>query len=271
MNEAIVALIVLSAIGGFLSGLLGIGGGVIFVPILSFVFEKMGLEGADFSKYVLANSFAIILFASASASIKHLKSKNIKFQYLLFIGLGGILTSLGVAFYISESGRYSKKVFLVMFLVVLILSLLRIMFSNKTGGEVQPSQVKPFKFALIGGFTGIISGFTGVGGGIIMVPAFSNILRIPLKISIGLSSGAIFLFALTNFIQYCVMTPLDLGSKFQLGYVRFDLLIYPLLAVLVFAPIGVAVAQKMNSKVLRGIFVLLLMVIIVKTAMSLFS
>ena len=104
-----------------------------------------------------------------------------------------------------------------------------------------------------------------------MVPAFSNILKIPLKISIGLSSGAIFLFALTNFIQYSILTPIIMGSKYQLGFIRFDLIVYPLLAVLIFAPIGVAVAQKIETKVLKWIFVFLLLVIIAKTIVSLLS
>jgi uncharacterized membrane protein YfcA len=271
MDGAIISLIILSALGGFLSGLLGIGGGVIFAPILMYVFEKMGYSGELFSKLVLANSFAIILLASASASYRHIKTKNIQFKYLWFIGMGGILTSLATAYYISSSGAYSKRAFLMVFLIILLLSLFKILFSSSSSQEVDPSSVKRIKFFLIGAVTGVISGFTGVGGGIIMVPAFSNVLKIPLKISIGLSSGAIFIFALANVLQYAFMETVVQESAYQIGYIRFDIILYPLLAVLICAPLGVVAAQKVSNKMLKWVFVILLLTIITKTIVSLIS
>ena len=132
-GDVIVILIVLSAIGGFLSGLLGIGGGVIFVPILTFVFEKMGVSNIDFTSSVLANSFTIILFASAAATVKHILAKNIKLKYLLITGVSGVVTSLLVAYFVLNSDLYSKKFFLLLFFGILILVLIRLLFFKKAG------------------------------------------------------------------------------------------------------------------------------------------
>ena len=267
-GDVIVILIVLSAIGGFLSGLLGIGGGVIFVPILTFVFEKMGVSNIDFTSSVLANSFTIILFASAAATVKHILAKNIKLKYLLITGVSGVVTSLLVAYFVLNSDLYSKKFFLLLFFGILILVLIRLLFFKKAGNEKEIENIKGYKFLIVGAFTGIISGLTGVGGGVIMVPAFSSVLKVPLKIAIGLSTGAIFIFALTNFLQYGFMQPEQVLSKYQLGFIRFDIIIYPILAVLFFAPLGVFGAQKLKSKSLKWIFILLLVVIIIKTILT---
>lgn len=254
----------LCSIGGFLSGLLGIGGGVIFVPILVYTFESLGVSGADFSNYTRANSFGIILFASAAATLKHIKSKNIYWRYLLFVGIAGVVTTMLIA----QLGHLSKSFFLMLFLIIVILSLLRMLFGKKEAGKTKLEEVSWYKYSLIGGLTGVISGLTAVGGGIIMVPAFTNLLKLPIKVSTGLSSGAIFLFALANVIVYGLETPQSAEVAFQWGYLRFDVLIYPILSVLVCAPLGVFVSQKISSKLLRVIFMILLLVVIAKTIYS---
>jgi len=66
----ILILVFFGIIGGFISGLLGVGGGIVFVPVLSTILVSMGYEDPSLSKYILANSFAATFFAGAISSYK---------------------------------------------------------------------------------------------------------------------------------------------------------------------------------------------------------
>lgn len=263
--SVLISLILLCSLGGFLSGLLGIGGGVIFVPILIYTFESMGMSGSDFSNFTRANSFGIIMFASAAATLKHIRSKNIEFRYLLYVGLAGVLTTMAIA----QIEHLSKQYFLILFLIIVIMSLMRMLLGKSKEGDKKLSSITWWIYAIIGGVTGIISGLTAVGGGIIMVPAFTNLLKLPIKVSTGLSSGAIFVFAFANFLLYGFASPIDKIEPYQWGFMKFDVLVFPILSVLIFAPLGVVIGQKLSNKVLKGIFMALLLVVIVKTIYSL--
>lgn len=268
--EVLVSLIILSAAGGFLSGLLGIGGGVIFVPLLTYTFGQIGIQGDDIVNYTLANSFGVIVAASAAATIKHVRLGNISFKYLVYIGVGGVATSIATAYYINHSDSFSEFYFKLFFICILILALLRMALSKRQQAQKELSDMNPPKYTLVGMFTGVISGLTGVGGGIIMVPAFNNIFKLPIKIAMGLSTATILVMSVSNVIQYGFVDAVSSTFKVQYGYLVFDVLIYPILSVLIFAPLGVRAANRINSKWLKVVFVLLLFFIIAKTVYSLF-
>ena len=69
----ILTLFFFGIVGGFISGLLGVGGGIIFVPILSTVLATIGYGDEELAKYILANSFAATFFAGAVSTLKQYK------------------------------------------------------------------------------------------------------------------------------------------------------------------------------------------------------
>jgi uncharacterized membrane protein YfcA len=69
----IILLLLTGALGGFMSGLLGVGGGIIFVPVIDYYLQKQGINGHLLVNLILANSLATIVFTGAAGSIKQFK------------------------------------------------------------------------------------------------------------------------------------------------------------------------------------------------------
>jgi uncharacterized membrane protein YfcA len=268
--ESIILIIGLSAIGGFLSGFLGIGGGVVFVPIISYVLSTMGVDGNDLVRYTLGNTFVVILFASSAATIRHIRNRNIQGKFIVYVAIGGVITSILTALFVNGSEAFSKFWFTVFFLCIAVAAFLRMLLSKQGEAERKPNEIAPGKYTLVGAFTGIISGLSGVGGGIVMVPAFNKLFKIPIKVAAGLSIGAICAFAFTNSLQYAILSVESSVFNLQWGYIGFDFVLYPALSVVIFAPLGVKASMKTKPETIRMVFLVFMLTIIIKTAFNLF-
>ena len=173
-------MVIFGLLGGFLSGLLGVGGGIVFVPVISTVLVSIGLEDPDLAKYILANSFAATFFAGAISSYKQYKLNSFYPRQILLVSLLAIPTSLGLTYFIAKGSWYSKDTFSIFFIILLVFMLYRFIKSKKSG-NLDIKDVKTAKFPFVGLFTGIISALSGLGGGIIMVPMFTQYAKLNIK------------------------------------------------------------------------------------------
>ena len=152
---------IIGSIGGLLSGILGIGGGVVFVPLLTY------LTKSDFKINTGVSSLAVVLVASGSSITYVLNDfsdgSNLLFEILIIV-FGGIFGSyIGSKLTESINTALLKK----LFAILLIASAYRIIFSTSVSSAFQDNLVLYF---LIGLLSGIGSGLLGIGGGIIRIP-----------------------------------------------------------------------------------------------------
>lgn len=152
---------IIGSIGGLLSGILGIGGGVVFVPLLTY------LTKSDFKTNTGVSSLAVVLVASGSSITYILNDfsdgSNFLFEILIIV-IGGIVGSyIGSKLTESINTDLLKKIFS----ILLIASAYRIIFSSSVSSAFQDNVVLYF---LIGLVSGIGSGLLGIGGGIIRIP-----------------------------------------------------------------------------------------------------
>ena len=126
----IIALILFGSLGGFLSGFLGVGGGIIFVPILDYFLKKYFTDDTELVKAVLANSLFIIMFSSAIASYKQYKIGNIYVKEILNTLIPGILFIIIIHTLISKGGWYNRDVFLYFFLTLLLFVVVKMFFTK---------------------------------------------------------------------------------------------------------------------------------------------
>lgn len=257
-------LFVFGLLGGFLSGLLGVGGGIIFVPILSFYLKQEGLDNEELVKYVLANSFATIFFAGIISTYKQSKFAAFFPKQILLTASLAMVSSFTISHLIANYSWYSKRAFGFIFLILLVVALLRFVFvKNETDTEI--TQVKNYKFLLSGFFTGIVTALSGLGGGVVMIPLLSQYVNLNIKVASAVSIGAIPLIILPILINYGSITPLQMVHSSQLGYL-LPHLFFPMIAGLLFAaPFGVAMAQKIGDKYLKLIFASLIIIVIFNT------
>ena len=151
----------IGSIGGLLSGLLGIGGGAIIVPLLTY------LTKSDFKTNTGISSLAVVLIATGS-SITYIfndYSNGSNFIYeILIIVIGGIVGSyLGSKLTAKLSTPLLKKIFS----LLLAASAFRIIFSSTVSSGFENNVILYF---IVGFVSGVGSGLLGIGGGIIRIP-----------------------------------------------------------------------------------------------------
>jgi uncharacterized membrane protein YfcA len=259
-----VLLVFSGALGGFLSGLLGVGGGIIFIPILEIVFRHYGLE-ADMVKYLLANSLGVIIFTGIFNSIKQYQSKNFFFVFILYTAIPGIAMVLLFSQLIVLGDWYNKKVFNLVFAAMLIPGLLRLFMNRKS--EVVDVQAEPKKigFVLTGMITGVFTAFSGLGGGVIMIPAFVNHLKLPIKVATSVSAGVVPFFALPSAIFYMFQQPTVVTSAIgHFGYILYPVIFPMVLGTLTTVSMGVKTGHQVKQSTVKIIFSVFVAVILIK-------
>ncbi|PCJ66763.1 MAG: hypothetical protein COA58_04705 [Bacteroidetes bacterium] len=263
----IITLIIFGMLGGFLSGLLGVGGGIIFVPIISSVLVGFGLQDPDLAKYILANSFAATFFAGAISSYKQYKLNSFYPKQILLTATLAIPSSLLLTHFIAIGNWYNKETYGLFFIGLLVVMLIRFLTSTKSG-ELSLSEVKNSRFPITGALTGIVAALSGLGGGVIMVPLFTQFVNLNIKKAATISIGVIPIMMVPMILSYGSHTPVEVFSERQIGYLVPEIFM-PLIAGLLFtAPLGVSVAQKSSPKLLKIIFASLILIVIIKTIVS---
>lgn len=250
----IVALFFLSMAGGIFSGLLGVGGAVVLIPLLLNVPPLVGAGSLTMSQ-VSGITMVQVLAASITGYLVHSSSGYAHRKTILTIGIPmGILSLTGAAL----SASMDNDIMLVIF-GVLVLVALAIMIQRPAAGDVRSDDDTSFSFngwlsAIVGGSVGIVSGIVGAGGGFILVPIMIRILRIPIRVVVGSSLGILFIGSL-------------MGTVGKLATFQVELL-YLLPVLLGSVPasvIGAKISKRLPQRWIRYLLVGLMVVILITT------
>ena len=245
MLSAYLLLIALGFLIGILASIVGIGGGVLFVPTLYFIFNL------EIHKAVGTSLFAI-LFLSSSAAYRYLKQKQINYKVAFCLE---VPTATGA--YISSiiSHMMPEDVIRVLFAIVLYIASIELIRKNKDGVKSNGSDIRINKRRLILGmiisFTaGLIAGSTGISGGVIKTPTMIIIVGLPTKIAIGTSSLMVFFTALAGVIGHSQVQHVNYMYGFLLG-----------VGAMVGAQIGARLCLKVRSRILRVLLGVILILV----------
>ncbi|MFN4082972.1 MAG: sulfite exporter TauE/SafE family protein [Bacteroidia bacterium] len=261
----ILTLFAFGALGSFLSGFLGVGGGTIFIPVLDYYLKKNGYYGNELVKAILANSLFVIIFSGIISSYQHYKIGNYEIKRVLQTAIPGMFTAVIITYLIKIGNWYSKDAFNMVFAGMLLIILLRFFLTKEKTSTTDVSQLKSRYFNITGFFAGIITAMSGLGGGVIMTPIFTDILKVNIKKASGISNGVIPFFAISIGVLNLSNQSAPKISEYQMGYVVFPIVIPIIIASLYFARFGVKSAQKVNKQTIRITFATLSTIIFLKT------
>ncbi len=289
MTSGFLWLLLLGSFGGLLAGLLGVGGGMLFIPVITSYLHQYDISSAEMVKFTLANSIALVFMSGVSGTFRQIKMGTWQWKQSLTIGIPGAISNYFMTQAIQDGDWYQKQVFQGVFLGFLGLSILNMIFgksksSSPTEGKGKNNpdideQSTPYQFSLIqdwpsmlvGIFAGTIVALSGLGGGIIMVPLFLIILKKSMHSATALSLSIVPILSISALIKYISITPTHQISSYQTGYLLWIMLIPMLLGVIFFSSLGQKMATKVPVVWLRIIFALLSAFILVKTLLELYS
>lgn len=262
-----IILFFLGSIGAFLSGFLGVGGGIVYIPILDYFLGKLGLSDDNLVKAILANSLFTIIFSGSVSSYKQYRIGNFYPKEILYTAATGAVTAVLMTMLIKSGTWYSKSVFNYVFATMLFVIAVRmLLLSNPSYTEEK--QVKPISYYITGFFAGIITAMSGLGGGVVMTPTFTDVFKINIKKASAISNGVIPLFAIAVGVLNLSTPATQQVSDWQVGFIVFPVVIPMILSTFLFAPLGVITAQKANQKVIRMVFATFVSIVFVKTLLA---
>ncbi len=266
----ILLLLLAGALGGFMSGLLGIGGGIIFIPILDFAFKRYGIHSDDLVMFIVANSLFIIMFTGLLNSYKQYRIKNFFPKQIFATAIPAIATGLLTTYLIKSGTWYSKEKFNLVFLALLTPLIFRMLYTRKKVPVEGSETTSITKFSIAGFFTGIVTALSGLGGGVIMVPTFTDILKVDIKKATSVSAGVVALIALSLSIGNLSTSPGHEVPIPHFGFIAYSVVIPIIIGTFFAVSFGVTVSQRTPSPVVKTIFALFSLLVIAKVVYETF-
>ena len=244
----------LGLVAGFLAGLLGIGGGMLMVPFLTYMLSHRGVDANLAVKMAIATSMATIIFTSLSSVRAHHKKGAVRWDLVKGLApgivLGSMLGSLGIFALIKGTS-------LALFFAIFVGFSATQMFLDKKPSASR--QMPRFAGQLsAGGFIGMLSGLVGAGGGFISVP-FMTWCNVAIHQAVATSAALGLPIAVANVFGYIIAgLKLDQLPPYSFGYLWLPALGVIASCSVLMAPVGASVAHKLPVKKLKRVFASLL-------------
>jgi len=274
MNE-IVMLFLVGSLGGIISGMFGIGGGVIYVVVFNIYLKKNHPElvhnDAMLVQLTLINSIFSIFFGAFSGFLKQVKSRNFYPNLVLQTGIPALFTAILGTILVAHWEGYNKKIFFSVFTIFLIPMLFKVLPTKKE--VVENDQLDKKYFGLTGLLTGLCTAFTGLGGGVVINPILNGLLKYPIKKTFSISQGVMLIttFGISIFHLFNKNEGIEaLEADFYSG-INLKMTFPVIIGMIIFAPFGVTLAQKTPAKLLQLLFAIVCLAIIIRNLFQIFG
>ncbi len=247
----LIGLILIGICAGFASGLLGVGGGFLIVPLQYFLLKYVGVNPDLAMLISLGTSLAIIIPTSMSGAYRHTRTMDNILKPGIQLGVFGIIGGAVGGF--VASGLPSRVLEIIFGCLLLFVVVKNIIDINKERDEAKI----PFNLltsGIIGLFVGFSSGLLGIGGGVFLIAILTSLLGFSLIEAIGTSSVFICLTAVGGFLSYIVTGwgvstfPYSIGYVSIINFLMISCFSVPL------ASIGAKFAHRIPQKKLKIIF-----------------
>ena len=252
MSEWWLAYLAIGCVVGFLAGLLGIGGGMVMVPMLAWVFAAQGLPAEHLLHVALGTSMATIFFTSLSSMSAHHRRGAVDWKIALAISPGILAGSFATAL---AAGFLPTRALAVLFTGLVFYASISMFF------DLQPKTTRELPGAAglfaAGSAIGVASSLLAAGGAFLTIP-FLVWCSVPLRRAIGTAAAIGFPIAIAGSAGYVLQgwqaSGLPAGA---VGYVYLPALGLIGAMSMLFAPLGARTAHRLPVKRLRTIFALM--------------
>lgn len=250
---------------GFFAGLLGIGGGLILVTLMVYLFTVQGFPEDRILHIALGTSITSIVFTSISSLLAHHKHGAVRWD-IVRVAVFGLIVGTLLGTLVAD--QLKTKYLAIFFVIFVYYSAMR-MFVN---AKPKPSRQLPGRLGLnlASVLIGVLSALVGVGGGIMTIPLMS-MCNVPMRNAIGTSAALGLPIAIAGTIGF-IATGLgkDHLPPFSVGYVYLPALIGIVIGTLVTVPWGAKMAHTLPVPRLKKIFAVILFILATRMLWTLF-
>ena len=250
---------------GFFAGLLGIGGGLILVTLMVYLFTLQGFPADRLVHLALGTSITSIVFTSISSLRAHHKHGAVRWD-ILRTAVPGLVIGTLLGTVVADQ---LKSKYLAIFFVIFVYCSAVQMFANMKPKPTRQLPGKPgMTFTAI--IVGIVSSLVGVGGGVMTIPLMSH-CNVPMRQAIGTSAALGLPIAIAGTMGF-IVTGLgkDHLPALSLGYVYLPALAGIVIGTFFTVPWGAKLAHSMPVTTLKKIFAVILFVLATKMLFTLF-
>ncbi len=257
----IIFLMVLTAIPvGFVAGLFGIGGGLITVPFLYYIFGSLDVDEQYVMHLAVGTSFAIIIPTSIVSVLTHHKFKAVDFNivknYGLFVVIGVIIGTIFAA------SLKTKSLVLFFSIMILFLGIYLLYIKEKEKNTI--SQMKFYLKVILGFLVGFISAPMGIGGAIMNVPIL-KFFGYSINKAIGSAAAIGFLIALFGAIGFLISgNYLKTNLPLSVGFLNIPAFLIFIPITTFMARLGAKTVHKINKNKISKFFGIFLLAISIK-------
>ena len=242
---------------GFAAGLFGIGGGLITVPILFYIFSALGIEPAYLMHLAVGTSFGIIIPTSIVSVLTHHQHKAVDFGivkgYGFFVAIGVILGTILAA-------SLKTKPLILFFTVVVYILAFYLLFLKEKEEKLE------IKMGLLAkGLSGVISGFIsapmGIGGAVMNVPIL-KFFGYPINKAIGSAAAIGFIIALFGAVGFLISgSYLNVNLPLSVGFINIPAFLIFIPITTLMARVGANTVHKINKSRVQTLFGIFLFVV----------
>ena len=252
---------------GFVAGLFGIGGGLITVPFLYYIFNSLGIDQQYLMHLAVGTSFAIIIPTSTVSVLTHHKFKAVDFDivksYGIFVILGVILGTIFAA------SLNTKSLILFFAVIIFFLGIYLLLLKEKEKNVI--IKIRLHIKILLGFIVGFISAPMGIGGAIMNVPIL-KFFGYSINKSIGSAAAIGFLIALFGAFGFLITgNYLKTNLPLSIGFLNIPAFLTFIPITMIMARFGAMAVHKINKKYISKLFGIFLLIVATRFVVEYFN
>ncbi|RLB28845.1 MAG: sulfite exporter TauE/SafE family protein [Deltaproteobacteria bacterium] len=248
----IIALLITGLGVGFASGLLGVGGCFIMIPVQFWVLKSIGVDPTIAIRIAFGTNLLVVLPTAFSGAMTHHKKGSVVWKAGITLGITG---AIGAFFGAFIAAHLPGKILNIAFGTAVVLGALRMLTAKPPQITEEPSDSLA-AFILWGIPLGIVSGIIGIGGGVLMIPIMVYFLRFKMHQAVGTSTALMIFTALGGSLSFLIN---GLGVQglppYSTGYLNWLQWILLAGCSIPMAIVGAKTAHILPAKQLKYIFI----------------
>ena len=242
---------------GVVAGLVGVGGGVIFTPVLFAVYGALGVPDDVRTPLTVGTGLLCTGLAAGASAAHHLRRGAVRVRMALGVGAASAGAVALVSGLVVSQPWYSASAFQLLFAAVLLVVVARMLRSPRREDLSEASRPANSSWTAwlgTGTAAGAVASAVGVGGGVVLVPAYSRLFRLPLPRAVGTSSATILVISALSTVAYAGLGAGLVDRPFALGYVDVGTGLLLAGPAVLGAQGGAALAHRVDTTWLRWAF-----------------